>query len=286
MAWVLDGKKLAQDLRSRLREEVRAFAQRHGFAPGLATVLVGNDPASATYVQSKRKACEEVGILSFPHELPADTSEAALLELIASLNQRRDVHGILVQLPLPPPLRAQPIIEAIAPEKDVDGLHPVNQGKLLAGLPGLRPCTPLGIMYLIERTGVRFTGAPAVVVGRSSLVGKPVALLLLERNATVTICHSKTRYLAEEVSRAEILVVAAGQPGLVRGEWVRRGSIVIDVGINRTESGQLVGDVDFAVARTRADFITPVPGGVGPMTVAMLLSNTLQAARLQCEGAR
>ncbi len=284
MATLIDGKKAAQEVRARVRDEAHAFLRRHGIRPGLATVLVGNDPASATYVQSKRKACAEAGIESFPHELPAETPENELLALIAALNARREVHGILVQLPLPAPLSAQRVIEAIAPQKDVDGLHPLNQGKLVAGLPGLRPCTPLGVMHLIGQTGVPLAGAQAVVVGRSSLVGKPVALLLLERHATVTLCHSRTRSLQEEVARAEILVVAAGRPGLVRGEWIRPGSVVIDVGINRTNDGKLVGDVDFAAASQRAGYITPVPGGVGPMTVAMLLANTLAAARAQLEG--
>ncbi len=284
MATLIDGKKAAQEVRARVRDEAHAFLQRHGVRPGLATVLVGNDPASATYVQSKRKACAEAGIESFPHELPAGIPEDELLALIAALNARRNVHGILVQLPLPAPLSAQRVIEAIAPQKDVDGLHPLNQGKLVAGLPGLRPCTPLGVMHLIEQTGVPLAGAQAVVVGRSSLVGKPVALLLLERHATVTLCHSRTRSLQEEVARAEILVVAAGRPGLVRGEWIRPGSVVVDVGINRTNDGKLVGDVDFAAASQRAGYITPVPGGVGPMTVAMLLANTLAAARAQLEG--
>ena len=285
MGVIIDGKKAAQELRARVREQVAALVARTGIPPGLATVLVGNDPASATYVQSKRKACAEVGIRSFPHELPADTGEAALLTLIHALNARTDVHGILVQLPLPAPLSTQRVIEAIAPEKDVDGLHPINQGKLLQGLPGLRPCTPLGVMHLIEQTGVPMAGAQAVVVGRSNLVGKPVAVLLLERHATVTLCHSRTRSLADEVGRAEILVVAAGRPGLVRGDWVRPGSVVIDVGINRTAEGKLVGDVDFASAAERAAYITPVPGGVGPMTVAMLLHNTVLAAEAQLCGA-
>lgn len=281
MAVIIDGKRCAQEVRTQVREEVLTLLQQWGSAPGLATVLVGRDPASATYVQSKRKACAEVGIRSFPYELQSDTTETALLELIRTLNAQPDIHGILVQLPLPAHLHTQRVIEAIAPEKDVDGLHPVNQGKLLQGLPGLRPCTPLGVMHLIEQTAVSLAGANAVVVGRSNLVGKPVAILLLERHATVTLCHSRTRSLADEVARAEILVVAAGRPGLVEGEWVRPGAVVIDVGINRTAEGKLVGDVDFARAAQRAGYITPVPGGVGPMTVAMLLRNTVLAAQAQ-----
>lgn len=284
MAVVIDGKAVAQQVRDEVRIEVARFRDRHGFSPGLATVLVGNDPASVTYVRSKRRACAEVGIASFPHELPASTSLEELVNLIRSLNNRPDVHGILVQLPLPKQLPAAEVISALDPRKDVDGLHPLNQGQLLLGAPGLRPCTPLGVVHLIASTGVSLSGASAVVVGRSNLVGKPTALLLLERNATVTLCHSRTRDFPALVRAAEILVVAAGRPGLVRGEWIRTGAVVIDVGINRLPSGELVGDVDFATAAQRAAYITPVPGGVGPMTVAMLLRNTLQAARWLVEG--
>jgi len=252
----------------------------------LATVLVGDNPASATYVRNKRKACADAGIESFAHELPATTAQDDLLALVQRLNEDRRVNGILVQLPLPDHLDEKAIIDAIHPDKDVDGLHPWNQARLVLGRPGLRPCTPLGIMRLIETTGVDIKGARAVVVGRSSLVGKPVAFLLLERHATLTICHSRTRDLADEVSRADILVAAIGRPKMVQGEWVRPGSVVIDVGINRTSDGKLVGDVDFEAAKERAAFITPVPGGVGPMTVAMLLNNTLTAARRQIEGVR
>ncbi len=284
MAEIIDGKAAAQEVRGHVRREVLEFETRYGMAPGLATVLVGSDPASATYVRSKRRACAEVGIASFPHELNERTTLDELLALIGELNRRNDVHGILVQLPLPPHLSAQQVIAALDPRKDVDGLHPVNQGKLVQGLPGLRPCTPLGIMFLLERTGLPLAGADAVVVGRSTLVGKPTAFLLLERDATVTLCHSRTRDLAHVVQRAEVLVVATGRPGLVRGDWVRMGAIVIDVGINRLPDGTLVGDVDFAAASSRAAFITPVPGGVGPMTVAMLLRNTVEAAKRQMEG--
>lgn len=284
MAAVIDGKAAAQELRDEVRHEVGRFHARHGFPPGLATVLVGDDPASATYVRSKRRACAEVGIASFPHELPATTELGDLLDLVHNLNERADVHGILVQLPLPKHLAAAEVIAALDPRKDVDGLHPLNQGRLLQGTPGLRPCTPLGVVHLIARTGVALAGASAVVVGRSSLVGKPTALLLLERDATVTLCHSRTRDLATLVHAAEILVVAAGRPGLVRGDWVRMGAVVIDVGINRLPTGELIGDVDFATAAQRAGYITPVPGGVGPMTVAMLLRNTLLAARWIVEG--
>ncbi|MCX8072493.1 MAG: bifunctional methylenetetrahydrofolate dehydrogenase/methenyltetrahydrofolate cyclohydrolase FolD [Candidatus Binatia bacterium] len=284
MAELIDGKAAAQEVREQVRQQVLEFESHHGMPPGLATVLVGSDPASATYVRSKRRACAEVGIASFPYELHEHTTLDELLALIGELNERADVHGILVQLPLPAHLPPQTVIGALDPRKDVDGLHPVNQGRLLQGLPGLRPCTPLGVMALLDRTRVSLTGAHAVVVGRSTLVGKPTALLLLERDATVTLCHSRTRDLARVVQGAEVLVVATGRPGLVRGDWVRMGAVVIDVGINRLPDGTLVGDVDFSSASARAAFITPVPGGVGPMTVAMLLRNTVQAAKWQAEG--
>jgi methylenetetrahydrofolate dehydrogenase (NADP+)/methenyltetrahydrofolate cyclohydrolase len=275
-AAIIDGKAIAARVREEVRARVAALRAR-GKVPGLATVLVGDDPASAVYVRSKEKACREVGMASFGYALPATTSRQELLGLIADLNARDDVDGILVQLPLPKHLDANAVIARLDPTKDVDGLHPVSQGHLLAGQPGLRPCTPLGVMRLLEEAGVDPKGQRAVVVGRSLLVGKPAALLLLERHATVTLCHTRTRDLADEVARAEILVAAAGAPGAIRGEWVRPGAAVIDVGIHRTEQG-LVGDVDFAGARRRARVITPVPGGVGPMTIAMLLANTAQAA--------
>ena len=274
---LIDGRAIAARVREEVRVEVEALA-RQGLTPGLATVLVGDDPGSQVYVGGKQKACAAAGIASFGFRLPATTSERELLELVGELNARRDVHGILVQLPLPAGLEPTRVIERIAPDKDVDGLHPVSQGRLMAGTRGLRPCTPLGIMRLIDETGTDPRGCNAVVVGRSLLVGKPVALLLLERHATVTMCHTRTRDLATEVARADILVVAAGRAGAIRGEWIRRGAVVIDVGMNRTEQG-LVGDVEFAAARERAGFITPVPGGVGPMTIAMLLKNTVGAAR-------
>jgi methylenetetrahydrofolate dehydrogenase (NADP+) / methenyltetrahydrofolate cyclohydrolase len=275
-AAIIDGKAIAARVREEVRARVAALRTR-GTVPGLATVLVGDDPASAVYVRSKEKACRDVGMASFGYALPAATSQEELLGLVAELNGRADVHGILVQLPLPKHLESNAVIELLAPAKDVDGLHPISQGHLLAGVPGLRPCTPLGVMRLLDEAGVDPKGRRAVVVGRSLLVGKPVALLLLERHATVTICHTRTRDLPDEVARAEILVVAAGVPGAIAGEWVRPGAAVIDVGVHRTERG-LVGDVDFAGARQRASFITPVPGGVGPMTIAMLLANTVQAA--------
>jgi methylenetetrahydrofolate dehydrogenase (NADP+)/methenyltetrahydrofolate cyclohydrolase len=282
VAQVIDGKAAASAVRAQVREEVADFVRQVGHAPCLATVLVGNDPASATYVRGKRKACAEVGIVSEGHEPPAQITPSELLELIRSLNERRDVHGILVQLPLPAHLDATTVVDAIDPAKDVDGLHPINQARLLLGRPGLRPCTPLGIMSLIEGTGVPLAGARAVVVGRSALVGKPVGLMLLERHATLTMCHSRTRDLAGEVARADILVAAIGRPEMICGSWIKPGGVVIDVGITRVD-GRLVGDVEFAAARELAAFITPVPGGVGPMTVAMLMRNTVAAARLQAD---
>lgn len=245
----------------------------------MATVLVGDDPASATYVRSKHKACAEVGVQSFGIELPANTSQAQLLDTVHELNGRADVHGILVQLPLPKHIDENVIIEALRPEKDVDGLHPINQARLVQGRPGMRPCTPLGCMDLLDRVGIDLKGARAVVVGRSLLVGKPVAFMLLERHATVTICHSRTRDLAAEVGSADVLIAAIGRPQFIQGSWIKPGSVVIDVGINRIADRRLVGDVDFEPARERAAHITPVPGGVGLMTVAMLMQNTLTAAR-------
>jgi methylenetetrahydrofolate dehydrogenase (NADP+)/methenyltetrahydrofolate cyclohydrolase len=273
----IDGKAVAAVVLGEVRGRVSSLAAR-GMTVGLATVLVGDDPASQVYVGKKQKACTEVGIRSFGHRLPATTTQAELLALVRELGANSDVHGILVQLPLPAGLDSQPVIEAIPPGKDADGLHVVSQGRLMAGAPGLRPCTPLGVMRLLEEAAVDLKGARAVVVGRSVLVGKPMALLLLERHATVTMCHSRTKDLAAEVARADVVVAATGQAGLVRGEWIRPGAVVIDVGMNRGPDGKLCGDVEFGVARERARAITPVPGGVGPMTVAMLLLNTVTAA--------
>jgi methylenetetrahydrofolate dehydrogenase (NADP+)/methenyltetrahydrofolate cyclohydrolase len=274
---IIDGKAVAAAVRSEVRARVARLAER-GVVPGLATVLVGDDPASRLYVGNKEKACHEVGMRSFGSRLAANVPASELLALVRDLGRNPDVHGILVQLPLPAPLDAQQVIEAVAPEKDVDGLHPVNQGRLMAGIPGLRPCTPLGALRLIDETGTPLKGKHAVVVGRSLLVGKPVAFLLLERHATVTICHSRTTDLGAEIRRADVVVAATGQAGLVRGEWIRPGAVVIDVGMNRGADGKLCGDVEYEAARARAGYITPVPGGVGPMTVAMLLANTVSAA--------
>jgi methylenetetrahydrofolate dehydrogenase (NADP+)/methenyltetrahydrofolate cyclohydrolase len=273
----IDGKAVAAAVRREVRERVARLAEV-GVVPGLATVLVGDDPASHVYVGNKEKACLEVGMRSFGRRLAAATKPEELFALIGSLARNPEVHGILVQLPLPRQLDAQAVIAALPPEKDVDGLHPLNQGRLLAGQPGLRPCTPLGVMRLLDECGMALQGARAVVVGRSVLVGKPLALLLLERHATVTMCHSRTAALDDEVRRADVVVAATGQAGLVKGAWIKPGAIVIDVGMNRGPDGKLCGDVEFAAARERAGRITPVPGGVGPMTVAMLLANTVAAA--------
>lgn len=275
---VLDGKAVAQAVRQTVKEGVSRFHARYGYVPGLATVLIGDDPASLVYINTKEKACQEVGIRSFPYRLPATTIPTEALSLIERLNSQAEVHGILIQLPLPAQLDQRMLILALTPEKDVDGLHPFNQGRLLLGEDALRPCTPLGVMRLIERTGLSLAGKKAVVVGRSMLVGKPVALMLLEQNATVTCCHSQTVDLAAEIEAADIVVAAVGQPDVIQGAWIKPGAVVIDVGISRMTNNKLRGDVEFAAAKERASFITPVPGGVGPMTVAMLLANTLKAA--------
>jgi methylenetetrahydrofolate dehydrogenase (NADP+) / methenyltetrahydrofolate cyclohydrolase len=275
---IIDGKAIA----ARLRAEVAAGARElrgRGVAPMLAVVLVGDDPASAVYVRGKAKAAREVQVDVRDHVLPATTTQAELLALVEQLNRDPLVDGILVQLPLPGHLDSDAVIRAIDPAKDVDGLHPVSLGLLAQGKPVFAPCTPKGCMRLLREIGAELAGARAVVIGRSLLVGKPIALLLANANATVTMCHSKTRDLAGEVRRAEVVVAAVGQPELVRGEWIREDAIVLDVGINRTAEGKLIGDVEFQAAVQRARAITPVPGGVGPMTVACLLENTLEAAR-------
>lgn len=282
-AQIIDGKQVAADVRGEVAAGVTQFIAEHGSPPGLATVLVGDDPASDVYVSGKQKACAEVGIAGFDHRLPADTSQAEIAALIERLNGDARVSGVLLQLPVPAGLDADELTELIDPGKDVDGLTAVSIGRLALGQDGLRPCTPTGVMVLLERYGIELEGASAVVLGRSQLVGKPVAQLLLAENATVTVCHSRTRDLAAVCASADVLVAAVGQPELVRGDFIREGAVVIDVGINRVD-GKLVGDVDFAAASERASYITPVPGGVGPMTVACLLQNTLQAARMQASG--
>ena len=277
-ARVIDGKAVGAAVRARVAEEVAAYGAERGRTPMLVTVIVGDDPASEIYVRNKHRACEEAGMRSAHHGLPADTSENELLELVAELGMDRDVDGILGQLPVPDQIDPDRVVAAIDPAKDVDGLTPVNAGLLAHGMPGLVPCTPAGVMELLRHEGVELEGAEAVVVGRSKLVGVPVARLLLAANATVTMCHSRTRDLAEVCRRGDVLVAAAGSPGLIGGDAVKPGAVVIDVGTNRTDDG-LRGDVDFEAAAEAAAAITPVPGGVGPMTIAMLLVNTLAAAR-------
>jgi methylenetetrahydrofolate dehydrogenase (NADP+) / methenyltetrahydrofolate cyclohydrolase len=279
-AEIIDGKAIAQQVRAEVKDEVAAWVAAGHAAPGLATVLVGDDAASAVYVGGKQKASKEVGIEGFDHRLPDDVDHATVERLLRELGDDARVSGILLQLPTPPQVDGAALTEIIPPSKDVDGLTPVSAGLLAKGRPGLRPCTPAGVMELLRRHDVALEGAEAVVVGRSDLVGKPVGALLLAENATVTTCHSRTRDLAEVCRRADVLIAAVGRPGLVRGDWIKEGAVVIDVGINRTETG-LTGDVEFAGAAERARLITPVPGGVGPMTIAMLLRNTLTAAKLQ-----
>lgn len=278
-AQIIDGKASAAQLRENIRTQVSDLRRNAYAAPGLAVVLVGADPASEIYVRNKRKACDEVGFNSRAIDLPAQTSENELLRLIDELNADPDIDGILVQLPLPEQIDSAKVISAINPNKDVDGFHPYNIGRLVQRLPGLRPCTPRGIMYLLEGTGIAVQGAHAVVVGASNIVGRPMALELLLAGSTVTVCHRFTHDLADHVARADILVVAIGKPGIVDSGWIKPGAAVIDVGINRQENGQLCGDIEFVSASQRAAWITPVPGGVGPMTIAMLLSNTLIAAK-------
>jgi len=274
---VVDGLALAQELRAEIAAEVAGLVAAGRRPPCLAVVLVGDDPASLSYIKGKRRACERVGMASREHDLPATASEAQVLELVEALNRDPDVDGILVQLPLPAPLRATAVTEAVDPEKDVDGLHTRNAGRLVAGLPGLRPCTPLGILEVLDRHRVPLAGARAVVIGRSALVGKPVSLMLLERHATVTMCHSRTRDLASLCREADVLVACAGSPKLVKGDWIRPGAAVIDIGVNVGADGVQVGDVDFEAALGVASLITPSRRGVGPLTITMLLRNTLAA---------
>jgi len=276
-AQLIDGNALARSIRDDVARRVARLAA-HGIVPGLAVVLVGENPASAVYVRNKVKDCGEVGIASTLDRLPADTSEATLLARIEALNADPSVHGILVQLPLPAHIDEHRVIEAISPAKDADGFHVSNVGLLLTGKPLFRPCTPYGVMKLLEHAGARLDGAEAVVIGRSNIVGKPQALMLLAAGATVTVCHSRTRDLAAHTRRADVLVAAVGRPGLVTADMVKPGAIVIDVGMNRGPDGKLCGDVDFEAVREVAGAITPVPGGVGPMTRAMLLVNTIEAA--------
>lgn len=277
-ATLIDGKAIGAVVRAGIKERAGEFIARTGVRPCLAAVLVGEDPASRVYVRNKGKACLEAGMLSRQVDLPAATSEKELLELVAGLNADASVHGILVQLPLPKHIDESKVIEAIAPSKDVDGFHPVNAGRLLIGQPGFVACTPLGILKILDHEKVDLKGSHAVVVGRSNIVGKPVAILLLSRHATVTICHSRTRDLPDVVRSGDVVVAAVGKAEMVRGSWIKPGAVVVDVGINRLPDGKLVGDVAFDEARAVAGKITPVPGGVGPMTITMLLHNTLEAA--------
>ena len=279
MATIIDGKAVAQTVRAEVALGVAAFRAEVGRAPGLHVILAGDDPASAVYVRNKEKAAVEVGMNGKVHRLPADVSEDALLGLVRELNADPAVDGILVQLPLPPGIRAQRVVQAVDPAKDVDGLHVQSAGALWSGQPGLVPCTPRGCLRLLDHAGVVLEGARAVVVGRSTLVGKPIAALLLDRHATVTLAHSKSRDLAGICREADVLVAAVGRRGVIRGDFIKPGAAVIDVGTNRDDQGKLCGDVDFAAAQAIAGAITPVPGGVGPMTIAMLLDNTLLAAR-------
>ena len=281
-ATLIDGKSLAAAVRAAQKNAIESLAAR-GVRPGLAAILAGNDPASRVYVRNKARACEETGVRSEVHEFPENVSERALLDRIARLNADRAVHGILVQLPLPRQLDAGRILASVSPAKDVDGFHAVNLGALLQGRPGFVPGTAAGVMRLLEHAGVPLAGRHAVIVGRSTIVGKPLALLLLQKDATVTICHSKTRDLAAATKQADILIAAVGHAKLVTADMVKPGACVIDVGVNRLESGSLAGDVDFAAVKETAGWITPVPGGVGPMTVAMLIVNTVRAAERSIE---
>ncbi len=279
-AQLIDGKAIAADVRQRVAEKIAARQQAGARAPGLAVVVVGQDPASHVYVNNKHRACEQAGIRSIQHALPAETTQQALEALVDQLNEDESVDGILVQLPLPGHLDAGPILERIDPGKDVDGFHPYNLGRLAQRLPALRPCTPKGVMTMLEHSGLNVRGLNATIVGASNIVGRPMSLELMLAGCTTTVCHRFTRDLEAHVSRADLVVVAVGKPGIVKGEWIKEGAIVIDVGINRQADGSLIGDVDFQAAAERASHITPVPGGVGPMTVATLLENTLEAAEL------
>ncbi len=280
-AKIIDGKSVSAAVKAKVASEAALIKENLGIDIGLAVVIVGNDPASRIYVNNKKKACELCGFKSFEFALPEDTTQEQLLELIDKLNNNKNVNGILVQLPLPKHLDEKSVINRITPEKDVDAFHPVNVGKIMIGDYSFLPCTPAGVMELIASTGTDISGKECVVVGRSNIVGKPMAMLLLHRHGTVTICHSRTKDLAEVCRRADILVAAVGKARIITEDMVKEGAVVIDVGMNRMENGKLCGDVDFDNVSTKASFITPVPGGVGPMTIAMLMKNTLTAAKLQ-----
>lgn len=279
-AHILDGKAIATDLKNEIKSQVDSMVKTGGRPPGLAVVLVGEDPASEVYVRNKQSSCEKAGFLSELHRLDASTSQEDLLQLIDSLNARTEIDGILVQLPLPSQISEETVTERILPTKDVDGFHPYNIGRLTLRTPVLRPCTPKGVMTMLNRTGQDLVGLDAVIIGQSNIVGRPMALELLAAGCTITVCHSRTQNLPEKVGHADIVVAAVGRPNFVQGDWLKLGAIVVDVGINRLDSGKLCGDVDYNSALHKASWITPVPGGVGPMTVATLLENTLQAREL------
>ena len=279
MAKIIDGKAISAQIRNEIKAETEEFAAKNGFRPGLAVIIVGDDAASQVYVRNKRKACEEVGFYSEAYELPASTTQEELNALVDRLNADSNIHGILCQLPLPKHLDENQVILRIDPKKDVDAFHPYNVGKIMIGDYSFLPCTPAGVMALLERSGIDVTGKECVVVGRSNIVGKPQAMLLLQKNGTVTICHSRTKNLAEVCRRADILVAAIGKADFFTGDMVKDGAVVIDVGMNRRADGKLTGDVDFATVEPKASYITPVPGGVGPMTITMLMQNTLTAAK-------
>lgn len=281
MGTIIDGKLVSSELRAKIKAETEKFKTEKGVTPGLAVILVGEDPASCVYVRNKHKACIEAGMNSFEIRMAESTTEEELINAIAELNEKDDVDGILVQLPLPRHINEDRVINSISPSKDVDAFHPVNVGKILTGKYSFLPCTPSGIMSLLEYYNIDVCGKKCVVVGRSNIVGKPMALLLLEKNGTVTVCHSKTGSLTEVTREADILVVAIGRPEFIKGDDIKQGAVVVDVGINRLESGKLVGDVEFASAFEKASYITPVPGGVGPMTITTLLKNTLKAAQMR-----
>ena len=278
MAQIIDGKKISAEIRAEIKEKTLEFEKKNGFRPGLAVIIVGSDPASQVYVRNKRRACEEVGFYSEAYELPEETTQAELLALVDKLNADPNIHGILCQLPLPKHLDDNEVILRIDPKKDVDAFHPYNVGKIMIGDFDFLPCTPAGVMALLERSGIEISGKECVVVGRSNIVGKPQAMLLLHANGTVTVCHSRTKDLAEVCRRADILIAAIGKADFFTADMVKEGAVVIDVGMNRKADGKLTGDVDFASVEPKASYITPVPGGVGPMTITMLMQNTLTAA--------
>ncbi len=281
MAKLIDGKQVSAQVKEQVREEAAAIYEKHGIKAGLAVVIVGNDPASRVYVNNKKKACEAVGFASYEYALPEETTQEELLELVETLNNDPKVNGILVQLPVPKHIDNTAIINAISPAKDVDAFHPENVGQIMIGDYKFLPCTPAGVMELIDSTGVEISGKKCVVIGRSNIVGKPMAMLLLHRNGTVTICHSRTQDLPSVTREADILVAAVGRANFVTADMVKEGAVVIDVGINRLDNGKLCGDVDFAAVEPKASWITPVPGGAGPMTIAMLMKNTLTAMKAQ-----